>query len=50
MQNPALRIALSHATALAVDPIAAAFERHWRERGQFSMAAALPLQQAMNNV
>lgn len=29
MQTPAPRIALIHATALAVDPIAAAFERHW---------------------
>jgi Asp/Glu/hydantoin racemase len=29
MQTPAPRIALIHATALAVDPIAAAFDRHW---------------------
>jgi Asp/Glu/hydantoin racemase len=29
MLTPAPRIALIHATALAVDPIAAAFERHW---------------------
>ena len=29
MQSPASRIALIHATALAVDPIAAAFDRHW---------------------
>lgn len=29
MQTSPSRIALIHATALAVDPIAAAFERHW---------------------
>ena len=29
MQTPAPRIALIHATALAVEPIAAAFTRHW---------------------
>jgi hypothetical protein len=31
MHNPALRIALTHATALAVDPIAAAFVRRWQQ-------------------
>lgn len=56
MQNPAPRIALIHATALAVDPIAAAFERHWREARRMNLlddslsvdlAAAGSLQPAM---
>ncbi len=37
MQTPAPRIALIHATALAVDPIAAAFERHWREARRMNL-------------
>ncbi len=56
MQTPAPRIALIHATVLAVDPIAAAFERHWREARRMNLlddslsvdlAAAGSLQPAM---
>ena len=37
MQTPAPRIALIHATALAVDPIAAAFIRHWPEARRMNL-------------
>lgn len=37
MQTPAPRIALIHATALAVEPIAAAFNRHWREARRMNL-------------
>lgn len=37
MQNPAPRIALIHATALAVDPIAKAFDRHWPEARRMNL-------------
>ena len=37
MQNPAPRIALIHATALAVDPIAAAFQRHWPQARRMNL-------------
>jgi Asp/Glu/hydantoin racemase len=37
MPTPAARIALIHATALAVEPIAAAFERHWPEAGRMNL-------------
>ena len=35
--TPAPRIALIHATALAVDPIAAAFERHWPQARRMNL-------------
>jgi Asp/Glu/hydantoin racemase len=37
MHNPAPRIALIHATALAVDPIAAAFVRHWPQARRMNL-------------
>lgn len=37
MQTTAHRIALIHATALAVDPIAAAFARHWPEARRMNL-------------
>jgi Asp/Glu/hydantoin racemase len=37
MQTPAPRIALIHATALAVQPIAAAFIRHWPEARRMNL-------------
>lgn len=37
MQTPPSRIALIHATALAVDPIAAAFERHWPQARRMNL-------------
>ncbi|MFC5497602.1 aspartate/glutamate racemase family protein [Caenimonas terrae] len=37
MQIPPPRIALIHATALAVDPIAAAFERHWPQAQRMNL-------------
>jgi Asp/Glu/hydantoin racemase len=37
MQTPPPRIALIHATALAVDPIAAAFERHWPQARRMNL-------------
>ena len=37
MHQPAPRIALIHATALAVDPIAAAFERHWPQARRMNL-------------
>lgn len=37
MKTPAPRIALIHATALAVDPIAAAFVRHWPEARRMNL-------------
>ena len=37
MQTPAPRIALIHATALAVEPIAAAFNRHWPEARRMNL-------------
>ncbi|MDB5946957.1 MAG: Asp/Glu/Hydantoin racemase [Ramlibacter sp.] len=37
MQTPAPRIALIHATALAVDPIAAAFVRHWPQARRMNL-------------
>jgi Asp/Glu/hydantoin racemase len=37
MQTPAPRIALIHATALAVDPIAAAFIRQWPEARRMNL-------------
>ncbi|HWP13194.1 MAG TPA: aspartate/glutamate racemase family protein [Ramlibacter sp.] len=35
--SPASRIALIHATALAIDPIKAAFERHWRQAQRMNL-------------
>jgi hypothetical protein len=37
MQIPAPRIALIHATALAVDPIAQAFSRHWPQARRMNL-------------
>jgi hypothetical protein len=37
MNNPAARIALIHATALAVEPIGAAFERHWPQAQRMNL-------------
>ena len=37
MQNPAPRIALIHATALAVEPIAQAFERNWPQARRMNL-------------
>ena len=37
MHHPAPRIALIHATALAVDPIAAAFVRHWPQARRMNL-------------
>jgi len=37
MLTPAPRIGLIHATALAVDPIAAAFERHWPQARRMNL-------------
>ena len=37
MKTPHARIALIHATALAVEPIAAAFDRHWREAQRMNL-------------
>lgn len=37
MQTPAPRIALIHATALAVGPIAAAFQRHWPQARRMNL-------------
>jgi hypothetical protein len=37
LQTPAPRIALIHATALAVEPIAAAFERHWPQAQRMNL-------------
>lgn len=37
MQTPALRVALIHATALAVAPIQSAFERLWREARRMNL-------------
>jgi Asp/Glu/hydantoin racemase len=37
MTNPAARIALIHATALAVEPIGAAFGRHWPQAQRMNL-------------
>lgn len=37
MTNPAARIALIHATALAVEPIGAAFDRHWPQAQRMNL-------------
>ncbi len=37
MKTPDARIALIHATALAVEPIAAAFERHWPQAQRMNL-------------